>query len=168
MVEPELIETIKRRCEKAYPEEACGIITGLPDNPDSDRVVPCENIQELTHNLGQKQHETAGEAYIMDSVQLLEILSVMEKRGEILKAIYHSHPDSEAAFSSADYDRAVHYVDETGHASSAKNMESPHPAVPKPIYTDILHIIVSVNHGRAGKARFFRWNELLLDFTEVG
>ena len=168
MVKPELIETIKRCCERTYPEEACGLITGLPGTSDSDRVVPCANVQDRTHNPGKKYPETAGEAYIMDSAQLLEILSEMEKRGEILKAIYHSHPDSEAEFSQADYDRAVYYISETGHGYSAKNVDGVRPVVPKPIYTGILHIIVSVNHGRAGEVRFFRWNDLLREFTEDG
>ena len=182
MFNEKLIEEIKRLCENAYPSEGCGLIVGILPEYDlrgvhspSDRIVSCANIQGQLHRISpQKYPETGEEAYAMDPKELLTILSDMRKRGEVLKAIYHSHPDSDAGFSSIDYDRAVHFAVEDADIPAGigpgfppdrcakKSMRGPL----KPIYQDIVQIIITVCDGNAKDVRFYFWDDLTGEFTE--
>jgi proteasome lid subunit RPN8/RPN11 len=183
MIPGKLMEKIRYWCEKAYPKEACGLVVGQPVSPDSkspfsqsDRVVFCKNIQDHFHKISpEKYPDSAAEAYMMDPAELLHILSEMEKRDEVLKAIFHSHPDSEAEFSSADCDHAIRFLEgrsldvsdeRPSHFSAAQRPHEPSPAPPKPVYPGVFQIIVSVIHGIARDARFFLWSDSLARFVE--
>jgi len=182
MFNKKLIEGIKRLCEKAYPREGCGLIVGIsPDNDlrgahsPPDRVVPCSNVQEQLHKISPKKYpETGKEAYAMDPKELLTILSEMRKRGEVLKAIYHSHPDSDVGFSSIDHNRAVHFAVEgadipagihPGFSPDRYTEESMRGSL-KPKYQDIVQIIISVCDGNTEDVKFYFWDDLSGKFAE--
>ena len=165
-MDKELIEKAKRHCESAYPEEGCGLIVGIADDPGSDRLVLCTNVQNKYHDLQpEKYPETGGEAFMMDPQELMEVLAEMKRRGEVLKAIFHSHPDGDADFSTADFERAVLFPD--AEVDSEGRDGSPRSTAPVcPIYSAICYIIISVVNGRACEAKIFHWCESSGDFIE--
>jgi len=79
---------------KDAPNECCGVLLG------KDNVV--ERVVAMTSD------PPAPDAYYMDPVQQVEIFTEMEKQGQSLLGIYHSHPKGPAEPSGADLHLAFH------------------------------------------------------------
>jgi len=76
------------------PNECCGLLLGRGGT--IERVIP------------MKSDQPAPDAYFMNPLQQLEVFTGMEKRGEELLGIYHSHPKGPAEPSGADLQMAFH------------------------------------------------------------
>lgn len=76
------------------PNECCGVLIG--QNKTIKRIVP------------MKSTPLSPDSYFMDPVQQVSVFTEMEKRGESLLGIYHSHPDGPIHPSSADLQLAFH------------------------------------------------------------
>ena len=79
---------------REMPNECCGVLIG--QNKIIKRIVPMRSIPP------------SPDSYFMDPEQQVAIFTEMEKRGEILLGIYHSHPDGPIHPSSADLQLAFH------------------------------------------------------------
>ena len=81
--------------EAAYPKEGCGILLG-EETPEGDRVaqvaIPCRNAYE-----GEQ-----ADRFQLDPKEQLEAEHRARKLGLTVVAIFHSHPDCDAYFSSTD------------------------------------------------------------------
>jgi proteasome lid subunit RPN8/RPN11 len=76
------------------PNECCGVLLGKNDT--IDRVI------------AMRSDPPAPDAYFMDPLQQVEVFTEMEKRGESLLGIYHSHPKGPAEPSGVDLQLAFH------------------------------------------------------------
>ena len=79
---------------KELPNECCGVLLGR--NKRIERVVPMQST------------DPSSDTYFMDPVQQVEVFTEMEKRGENLLGIYHSHPAGPRQPSGADLQLAFH------------------------------------------------------------
>ena len=92
------------------PNECCGLLIGK--NGEIKRAVPMKNS------------EPAPDAYFMDPLQQVEVFTEMEKRGESLIGIYHSHPKGPSSPSGADLQLAFH-PDAVYIIISLENLDNP-------------------------------------------
>lgn len=97
-------ETIRHHCEAQWPREACGLVFGGA----ALRVVPMANLADQLHAQDpvsfQRDSRTA---YVMDPLKVQQLVDDAEAQGEILLAIYHSHPQHPAYFSLTDQRAAM-------------------------------------------------------------
>ena len=139
---------IVRQAESGYPEEICGIVIGMPGEPESYQVRQVRNIANE-----ERQRDPAGferdarTAYRMDDLEMMRVQHEADDRGWKIVAFYHSHPDHDAYFSDMDRHRALW------------NGE--------PLWGEAYHLVVSVRHGRAVDARYYVWDGVRGDFAEV-
>ena len=68
----------------AYPEEACGFITGSRDDPDLlETVWPMQNMMNELHEKGPLQYpRTAREGYLIDPLEQLKLERSLKKEGK--------------------------------------------------------------------------------------
>jgi proteasome lid subunit RPN8/RPN11 len=85
---------VHAHCEHDYPREACGLVL-LGDH--GSRVVRAANSAP-----------DPGTRFEIGPEELLRELATAQERGEVLIAIYHSHPDGPAALSPEDRAMATH------------------------------------------------------------
>ena len=76
------------------PHECCGLLLGKNG--------------KITHTIPMKNSKPSPDSYIMDPLQQIDVFTKMEKRGERLIGIYHSHPKGPATPSNADLKMAFH------------------------------------------------------------
>ncbi len=93
------VAAIESHCEKAYPQEGCGILLGRLDGERRlvAEVIPTANAQEL---------EAAHRLYTIPPEQLLQGELQAEKRGLEVIGYFHSHPDHPARPSEHDHAQA--------------------------------------------------------------
>jgi proteasome lid subunit RPN8/RPN11 len=87
-------ETMIKQALNELPHECCGLLLGK--NSKIKRTLPMRNT------------EPSPEAYFMDPSQQVEVFTDMEKKGETLIGIYHSHPKGPSTPSGADLKMAFH------------------------------------------------------------
>lgn len=135
----------------AYPDECCGVIVGPPageadGGPRRLRVLPLRNLQDEMHARDPESYpRTARRAFLIGPFELERVLREAKARGEVLRAIFHSHPDEEAYFSQEDRDAAVPFGD-------------------VPSYPEAAHIVMSVRGGEVKGVKVFRWDAGSRDF----
>lgn len=138
----------------AYPDECCGVIVGPPSgasgegngDPRQLRVFLLRNIQGEMHEKDPQSHpRTARRAFLIEPFELERILREARSKGEVLRGIFHSHPDEDAYFSQEDRDAAVPFGD-------------------VPSFPDAAHIVLSVREGEVKGAKVFRWDRARKDF----
>jgi len=136
----EMIQEIRSHSEATYPEECCGVVFARPGSEgELTRVRPCRNAQNDIHALEPAAFpRTARTAYTIDARDLLAIEKEKRARNEIVRIIFHSHPDAEAYFSEEDQ-RCALFAGE-------------------PLFPDVRYLVVSVKRGGAGEIRQFEWN----------
>ena len=88
------IEMMIKQALNELPHECCGLLLGK--NSKIKRTLPMRNT------------EPSPEAYFMDPSQQVEVFTDMEKKGETLIGIYHSHPKGPSTPSGADLKMAFH------------------------------------------------------------
>jgi adenylyltransferase/sulfurtransferase len=136
---------ICQHAEDEFPDECCGV---LLSNGTIDRVQRLRNIQNELHARDPKTHpRTAAIAYNMDVKVLDALLLEASKIGFALKAIYHSHPNHGAYFSTEDHDAATPFGD--------------------PTYPDAVQIVVSIYDQVIKEIAAFAWSDDRQNFVEV-
>jgi len=144
-------EMMHGHARAAYPEECCGVIVGPPPGevnggPQRLRVHLLRNLQNEMHAKDPQSYpRTARRAFLIDPFELERILREARSRGEVLRGIFHSHPDEEAYFSQEDRDAAVPFGD-------------------VPSYPEAAHVVLSVREGQVKGAKVFRWDPARRDF----
>ena len=136
----DLLEKIFEHARKDYPSECCGFIVG-PDDQASrlSRSIPCINAQDEYHTRDPLQFpRTSQNAYFVEPRQLLQIQKEIRSKGEVLRMIYHSHPNSDAVFSAEDQKMA------------AMNGE--------PVYPDVSYLVISVKQSEIAGYNVFSWD----------
>lgn len=88
-------EKINAHARKEFPLEACGIIA---ENKQTGEI----EVYEMTNA------EKSSETYFMDPKEQLHVMKDMRLRGFTMRAIYHSHPHTEAYPSSHDVELALY------------------------------------------------------------
>ena len=79
---------------KELPNECCGVLIGRQGN--IERAIPMTSTQP------------APDSYFMDPEEQIKLYSEMEKNGESLLGIYHSHPEGPTQPSGLDIRLAFH------------------------------------------------------------
>lgn len=137
----------------AYPDECCGVILGFPpSNSELERyqIHPLRNVQNEFHERDPESYpRTARRAYLIEPFEFERILREAREKGEVLRGIFHSHPDEDAYFSQEDKDAAVPFGD-------------------VPSFPDAAHIVISVRGGEVNGYKVFRWDREGKDFIEAG
>ena len=135
-----MFRAICGQAEATYPDECCGVVFARVDAPGKlTRVRPCRNAQDELHALDPEVFpRTARDAYFVDPGDLLAIARETRERNEVVRVIYHSHPDADAYFSEEDQRRAI------------SNGE--------PVFPEVQYLVVSVRRGTFDRARLFEWN----------
>ena len=87
-------EGMRNHAVSELPNECCGVLLGR--SATVGRFVPVRNVQP------------APDTYFMDPGQQIEIFEDMEKKGEALLGIYHSHPGGPPRPSGPDLRLAFH------------------------------------------------------------
>ncbi len=144
------LEQIRLQAEKEYPSECCGIITGPEKQPETlTRIVPCRNAQDELHRQDPETFpRTSRNAFFMDPAELLNLQKQCRESGEVVRVIYHSHPDSGAYFSEED-----------------RKMAAPDGV---PAWPGVFYLVVSTINGKADKAALFSWDSALKGFKGAG
>jgi proteasome lid subunit RPN8/RPN11 len=138
-----MMQEMFAHAEKAYPQEACGIITGTGTR--LTRLTRCRNAQDELHAADPERYpRSSRDGYNIDPRDMFEILRGAEACGEEIKIIYHSHVDAGAYFSQED--------------KQAATWEG------EPTYPDVAHIVISVMAGTPESASLYRWNADRRDF----
>lgn len=102
----QLYDEMKRHAVEAYPEECCGFILYDPEE-DREFVRRIRNVATERHQADPAAFPRDGRnAYLMDEEELLEVSRALEDQTLELRAIYHSHPNGKAYFSTEDEARA--------------------------------------------------------------
>ena len=119
-----LEEAIRRHAEREYPNECCGALLGS-SGPDGDVVADTRKLRNV-HDEGHERR------YLVDPVQLRELMAEESRGACTIIGFYHSHPDHPAQPS--EYDRVY----------------------AAPWYT---YAIVAVAHGASAKLTAWKLNE---------
>ncbi len=102
------IAQVISEAERCYPNEACGVILGLPDAEELQRVEPLRNMQDKFHKFDPERFKrTARDAFRLDDMQRMRLLDEAEKDGLVERVLFHSHCDAAAYFSAEDRAMAV-------------------------------------------------------------
>lgn len=140
-----LLEEVLREGERAYPEEACGFLTGAKGAVE--RVVPIANAAEkMKAERPDEFTRDARRGYVMDPQQQLRAMQAEDRAGREILAIYHSHADVGAYFSEEDRRRA------------APDGE--------PLFPDVLWLVADVRAAKGLGAKVFAWSASALGFVE--
>ncbi len=148
----EQMERMYAHAKDAYPDECCGVILGPPSSEPGGgkmRLHPLRNVQNEFHERDPETYtRTARRAYLIEPFEFERILREAREKGEILRGIFHSHPDEDAYFSQEDKDAAVPFGD-------------------RPSFPNAEHIVMSVREGEVRGYKVFRWDSGAEDFVEA-
>ncbi|MBI3994266.1 MAG: Mov34/MPN/PAD-1 family protein [Candidatus Lambdaproteobacteria bacterium] len=93
----------------AYPDEACGLLSGPADAPESvDEFHPLPNMLNRLHADDPRRFpRTAREGYVLDAGEFMRLEKRLGARGAAIRAIVHTHVDVGAYFSAEDVKQAM-------------------------------------------------------------
>ncbi len=139
-IPPDVLDKIFEHALGEYPSECCGFIAGPEKEPSVlSRWIPCLNVQNEYHSRDPLQFpRTSQNAYFVEPRQLLKIQKEIRQNGEVLRVIYHSHPNSDAVFSAED-----------------QKMAAPDG---EPVYPDVVYLVVSVKQSKIHEYKLFSWD----------
>lgn len=141
------LDEIFAHAEEAYPDEACGIVIGKSDHPNTNSIRRCANLANQYHQEDPIRYpRDAKTAYIMDPKDLLRIQNEADANGLEFIAIYHSHPDHEAYFSETDRELALFDGE--------------------PVWPQLRYLVVSVKNRQVSYFKEFRWGAVERQFVE--
>jgi proteasome lid subunit RPN8/RPN11 len=147
IIRRENLAAIKAQAEREYPYECCGFVIG---DGAVEEVRPIPNIQNEKHAANPQTHpRDARTAYLMEPRAQLAVLNEIDRRGLMLKAVYHSHPDHDAYFSATDRRQACAFD----------------PS--QPDYPDTAYVVFSIRNAQFSRAAAFVWDEASGDFVET-
>lgn len=125
-----------------YPNEACGLVI---ERNGCEEVVCVSNIQNQRHAADPSLRD-ARTAYTMGK-EAVPILTGHERGDLVIRAIFHSHPDHDAYFSTEDRKQATVWDE--------------------PSYPDAGQIVISVREGVVKAAKAFAWDAAARDYAEI-
>ena len=132
IVSAKALAEIYQHAEQEYPRECCGMI--LADGT----VRPCVNAQDSMQAIDSVTFDrNARRAFTFDAADQLFLARSFESSRPV-RVIYHSHPTGGVHFSR--YDRAGASIDG------------------RPIYPELLHIVVDCTGGVAREAVLYRFD----------
>jgi proteasome lid subunit RPN8/RPN11 len=133
----EVVIEVFTHARECYPEECCGLLIGATASTPQ-RVVRCTNVQSQRHSRGESDLD-ARHGFWIDERELMRALREAEERGEDLRAVYHSHIDTEPYLSRADVEAAL------GPGG-------------KPLWPGVSHLVVAVRDGVVREAVLYDWD----------
>lgn len=104
------VDDIVQHCRNDYPNEACGLLSGKGN--EIKRVFRMTNV------------EHSPVVYVMDPKEQLKIFDEIDRDGQELIAIYHSHTHSQAYPSATDI-RMAYYPESVYVIVSLADIENP-------------------------------------------
>ena len=138
-------EAMADRAAADYPEETCGLVFARGDELE---VLPMENIQNKLHGEFPDVYPVnARRAYSMDSMKLEKTIEERREAGQLLRAIYHSHPDENSYFSATDSEAAALFGE--------------------PTYPGAVQLVFSVKKGKIADLKAFDWSAKERKYVEV-
>lgn len=91
---------------ETLPEECCGLLSGVGSDPFR-AIHRCRNDMTRHHRSDPDSHPRDGtDAYWMSETDYMAALEAVERRGEHITAVYHSHVDAGVWFSELDQEFA--------------------------------------------------------------
>jgi proteasome lid subunit RPN8/RPN11 len=111
-VNPGILDQIIQHARSAYPNEGCGLLVG---HRAAERFIPTKNVS------------ASPTEYEMDPAELIGVLRDLRGTGELLVAIYHSHPHGPAELSRKDIEGA-YYPEAAQLVVSLSDQEHPQTA----------------------------------------
>lgn len=146
LLTPSVLAEIEAVLTAAYPHEGCGIIVETPAG--EPKVLVSTNLTEHMRDVDPDYYTRgAEEGYVLDTRLIVQA----ERRDEVLRVIFHSHPDVGAYFSEEDHRKAV--VD-WGDG-------------PEPAYPDVDYLVTAVNKGVVAEHVLFRYESGAGGFVDV-
>ncbi|MCZ6533950.1 MAG: Mov34/MPN/PAD-1 family protein [SAR324 cluster bacterium] len=105
----ELLQRCYAHGAEAYPEEACGVLSALEDDPQRlTGFHPIANTLGKLHEQDPKRYpRTPHEGYVLDPLSFAKLERSLQDQGERIRIIYHSHIDVGAYFSEEDKKQAT-------------------------------------------------------------
>lgn len=90
----DLREQMHLHCERAYPEEACGVLAGSSDSRGRTvrQVIPCGNARQ----------DAPRSRYQISPRELIAAQKQARAAGQEIVGFYHSHPDAAPRWSATD------------------------------------------------------------------
>ena len=148
----EQVEAMHRHAREAYPDECCGLIIGPPraegEKEEALALLPCKNVQNEMHGKDPEIYpRTARRAFLIDPFEFERIVKKTGEAGEVIRGIFHSHPDEDAYFSQEDVDAAVPFGD-------------------IPAFPDAGHVVMSVREGVVLGQKVYYWDAEQRTFVE--
>ena len=103
-INPEILDQCYTYGMEAYPEEACGMISGkIEEEHHLEAVHPMKNMMDHYHAQDPEAYpRTNRNAYMIEPIEQVKLERKLKKQQRCLKIIYHTHPDVGAYFSSKD------------------------------------------------------------------
>lgn len=104
-VSPALFESVRAAVEKAYPEEGCGVLIGVPPEKfdEPQREVAVLEVRALANGWDASAKTNR---YAVDPKELLKLERELAGTGRGIIGFYHSHPDVPAWPSPFDLERS--------------------------------------------------------------
>ena len=144
-LEGALLDEIRAHAQETYPRECCGLVVESAKGESVARR--CTNIADTLHRADPRRHPAgARDAYDIDPRDLLAAFEWIEENRGRLRAVYHSHIDSDALFSEVDRMRAC-----------------PEGV---PLYDELVYLIVSVHQGTVRDISFYTWSDAKRRFVK--
>ncbi len=139
------LDALHAHAIETYPEECCGFV--LSDG-ETETVRRITNVQNRMHTKDPKDFpRDARTAYFMDSKELFAVQREVENGTLEIKAVYHSHPNEKAYFSTEDKKRALFDGE--------------------PLYRGAVYLVMSVVSRQISAMCAVEWDEEELDFVDV-
>lgn len=132
-------QAIYDHCLRESPKEAVGIIIGPDGTHKQDRIIACVNALD---------EPEARSGFAMQPDRLLLIDAECRAKGWRMKLIYHSHPDGDPQFSSADHAHAV------AHDGT-------------PLHPGVEHMVIALEDSAVTGHAFYTWDEGRKDFVAL-
>lgn len=133
-----VVAQIEGIVEAAYPAEGCGIVTEEAST-GGVRVVGSPNLADVVRRADPEGRLRPGldRGYVLDG----RLILAAERRGEVLRVIFHSHPEGGAYFSEEDSARAL--------VDWGDGLE--------PAFPGVDYLVTAVEKGRAVGSVLFRY-----------
>lgn len=140
---PVTFDMLRQHCESQWPREACGLIFAGA----TLRVIPMVNLQDQLHQHDPVSFPRDGHtAYVMDPLQVQNLVDDAEARGDNLLAIFHSHPQHPAYFSVTDQRAAMPFG--------------------MPTFPLTWQVVLSVYNAQVVEVKGFYWEETSASWKE--
>lgn len=142
----EILDKIVAEAVKHYPEEACGLLVGQKGQDSVTRFVPVRNrYNEMHEKYPDTYPRTAKTAYLIDPMEQQRIFDEVQKNGEEVKSVFHSHTDHDAYFSAEDQLVACPWGE--------------------PMYPGVSYLVASIREGQLKEINEFIWDDNKREFV---